>query len=608
MGWGKWWWGATHRGGRSRLWCLRFAAPSESSFRSFIRLGESEEEAGITGWHGQMARNVIYSIARPHRAATTLSPQSAPSSWSCNPRVQPGAALVESRCDWAQLLVKHRLDLLLLIHSCYYLLADWTVSLSRRFNYLPGLSSILFCWAELPTASRRWIVLHHGWSFCCLDLRLDFTSGQGVSIWRHGPPPPCRSDAQMDPATQRGQWHARHPGHGTREKEPRLGSCCAGKDSSIGAWHPSTPTKGKRSRWPGTTAGPAFQRCLGFKRWLCFCTSWELPGLKVASGARLAPPLCPLCGAGAGEGARGRAMPEGTGDAAAWGGEAGHSRGRAGGSAPQAVSPTAFPLSAQAVNQLCRKISDPSTPPRLFPSSQSSCSSSCFANRGCGARKSVARCDRARWVGRGELGGARQPWAKGLGATEGEREARLKAEPAGNPPLWQGAGRGVWPAKTDLGGLKPGAFSVVSCGRIRNVTERKPWSPERICRRVLESKSRLLQRGEGNQILWGVLQRLCFAWALLGKQIPQIPRLEEGSRLWDPPSPDTAAGARCKHTECLCCKGTLGPLLLGVRETEAGSSAAARWGALEPAPRAGLTPPWRGAAPPLLLPAPLQPR
>lgn len=63
----------------------------------------------------------------------------------------------------------------------------------------------------------------------------------------------------------------------------------------------------------------------------------------------------------------------------------------------------------------------------------------------------------------------------------------------------------------DLGGPKPGAFSIVSCGWIHNVTERKLWSPERICRRVLESKSRFLQRGEGNQILRGVLQQLCFA-------------------------------------------------------------------------------------------------
>lgn len=42
------------------------------------------------------------------------------------------------------------------------------------------------------------------------------------------------------------------------------------------------------------------------------------------------------------------------------------------------------------------------------------------------------------------------------------------------------------------------------------MTEQKTRNPERICRRVLESKSRFLKHGEGNQILGGVLICLSF--------------------------------------------------------------------------------------------------
>lgn len=51
------------------------------------------------------------------------------------------------------------------------------------------------------------------------------------------------------------------------------------------------------------------------------------------------------------------------------------------------------------------------------------------------------------------------------------------------------------------------------------------------------------------------------------------------------PQPSTVAGARCKCTVCLCCKGTLGPSFLGTGETEAGSrEAACLGGSGAPAP------------------------
>lgn len=125
-------------------------------------------------------------------------------------------------------------------------------------------------------------------------------------------------------------------------------------------------------------------------------------------------------------------------------------------------------------------------------------------------------CDMWGWHSIGWTRGAREeasPEPRGWGATEGEWDVRLKAELAGNPTLQQGAGEGSLAGKDRFkGGLKPAAFSIVRHGWIHNVTRQKPWNPERICRRVLESKSRFLHHGEGNRILRGVL--IC--WSFTG--------------------------------------------------------------------------------------------
>lgn len=77
------------------------------------------------------------------------------------------------------------------------------------------------------------------------------------------------------------------------------------------------------------------------------------------------------------------------------------------------------------------------------------------------------------------------------------------------------------------------------------MTEQKPWNPERICKRVLENKSRFLQHGEGNQILRGVLICLSF----MGELNPAN-SLPGRSGLCDPPG--MASGARCKCTVRVC--------------------------------------------------------
>lgn len=48
------------------------------------------------------------------------------------------------------------------------------------------------------------------------------------------------------------------------------------------------------------------------------------------------------------------------------------------------------------------------------------------------------------------------------------------------------------------------------------MTEQKPWNPEQICRRVLESKSKFLQHGEGNQIL----RRVLICLSIMGELSP----------------------------------------------------------------------------------------
>lgn len=71
-----------------------------------------------------------------------------------------GGTLIGAGCDGVQLLLKHRLALPPLIRSCCYLLARSTASLSRRFNYLPGCSSILVL--GLSPAGFRGSAWHRG--------------------------------------------------------------------------------------------------------------------------------------------------------------------------------------------------------------------------------------------------------------------------------------------------------------------------------------------------------------------------------------------------------------------------------------------------------------
>lgn len=64
--------------------------------------------------------------------------------------------------------------------------------------------------------------------------------------------------------------------------------------------------------------------------------------------------------------------------------------------------------------------------------------------------------------------------------------------------------RGSRTGRKPLGSTKPCAFSILSLGQICSMPERKLRSPEWICSRVLESKSRFLRCRERNQIHQGV--------------------------------------------------------------------------------------------------------